>query len=95
MSKWTNALLLKSGDIVFVKPFRKESELFEPTARLALCTMRRPGYIALLYENGEVFSCKPEGLQIRLYEDKDLAIVDPTVLKVFNGLKEVFSNGSK
>lgn len=95
MSKWTNALLLKSGDIAFVKPFRKEFELFETNARLALCTMRRPGYIALLYENGEVFSCKPEDLQIRLYEDKDLANVNPTVLKAFNGLKEVFSNGSK
>lgn len=95
MSKWTNALLLKSGDIIFVKPFRKESELFEPTAKLALCTIRRPGYVALLYENGEVFSCKPEDLQIRLCEDKDLANVNPTVLKAFNDLKEAFSNGSK
>lgn len=87
--------MLKSGDITLVKPFRKEPGLFEPAARLALCTMRRPGYVALLYENGEVFSCKPEDLQIRLCEDKDLANINPTTLKAFNGLKEVFSNGSK
>ena len=95
MSKWVNALMIESGDVIITKPFRKESELFEPEERLALCTMRRPGYVALLYENGEVFSCKPEDLQIRLYEDKDLANVDPAVLRIFNNLKGALSNGSR
>lgn len=89
-----NALTMEVGDIVIAKPTQNEPELFEEREQLALCTMRKPGYVAVLFANGNVLGCNPSKLQYKKIEQRNFKEYHRETLEIFQKLGSILSNGN-